>query len=75
IDRILAATILDRFVRERLVVYLTRERREDLLAVRDLVESGAVRPVIDRRFPLADVVEAFRYLEAGHTQGKVVITV
>ncbi|MEX2184946.1 MAG: NAD(P)-dependent alcohol dehydrogenase [Chloroflexota bacterium] len=75
IDRILAATILDRFVRERLVVYLTRERCEDLLAVRDLVESGAVRPVIDRRFPLADVVEAFRYLEAGHTQGKVVITV
>ncbi|CAN5655318.1 NAD(P)-dependent alcohol dehydrogenase [soil metagenome] len=75
IARILVATVLDRFVRERLVVYLTRERREDLLAMRDLVESGAVRPVIDRRFPLADVVEAFRYLEAGHTQGKVVLTI
>lgn len=75
IDRILTATVLDRFVPERLVVYLTRERREDLLALRDLVQSGAVRPVIDRSFSLEEAVEAFRYLEAGHTQGKVVVTV
>lgn len=75
IDRILTATILDPFVRQRLVVFLTRENRADLLAVRDLVESGAVRPVIDRYFPLEATPDAFRYLEAGHTQGKVVIRV
>ena len=75
IDRILKATILDRFVRQRLVVFLTRENRADLLAVRDLVESGAIRPVIDRCYPLDAAPDAFRYLEAGHTQGKVVITV
>ena len=75
IDRVLTATLMNPFVRERLIVYLTRERGEDLLAVRGLVEAGAVRPVIDRTFPLDRVVEAFRYLEAGHTQGKVVITV
>ena len=75
IDRIVAASVLDRFVRQRLVVLLTREDRADLLAVRDLVTSGAVRPVIDRSYPLEGAADAFRYLEAGHTQGKVVITV
>jgi NADPH:quinone reductase-like Zn-dependent oxidoreductase len=75
IDRILAATVLNPFVRERLVVFLTRENRSDLLVLRDLIESGAVRPVIDRCYPLSETVEAFRYLEAGHTQGKVVITI
>ena len=74
IDRILAATVLDPFVRQRLVVFMTRENRADLLAVRDLVESGAVRPVVDRCYPLEATPDAFRYLEAGHTQGTVVIT-
>jgi NADPH:quinone reductase-like Zn-dependent oxidoreductase len=75
IDRILKATLLNPFVRERLAVFITRENRADLLALRDLVASGALRPVIDRTYPLAEAVEAFRYLEAGHTQGKVVITI
>jgi NADPH:quinone reductase-like Zn-dependent oxidoreductase len=74
IDRILATVLLRPFVRQRLVVFLTRETQADLLALRDLIESGAVRPVIDRCYPLADSVAAVRYLEAGHTQGKVVIT-
>jgi NADPH:quinone reductase-like Zn-dependent oxidoreductase len=74
IDRILAATVLDPFVRERLVVFLTRENQADLAALRDLIEAGAVRPVIDRSYPLADAPKALAYLEAGHTQGKVVIT-
>ena len=37
-------------------------------------EAGKVVPVIDRRYPLSEVAEAFRYLEKGHAQGKVVIT-
>ena len=41
----------------------------------ELLEEGLVTPVIDRRFPLCDVADALRYLEAGHAQGKVVITV
>ena len=75
IDRILQATLLNPFVKPRLAVFLARENQADLLAVSDLLESGAVRPVIDRCFPLSASVDAFRYLEAGHTQGKVVITV
>ena len=39
------------------------------------MEAGKVAPVIDRRYPLSDVAEALRYLEEGHAQGKVAITV
>lgn len=45
----------------------------DLLVLKGLLESGTVAPVIDRTYPLAEVPEAFRYLERGHARGKVVI--
>jgi NADPH:quinone reductase-like Zn-dependent oxidoreductase len=41
----------------------------------DLLESGKVVPIIDRRYPLRETAEAVRYLEQGHARGKVVITV
>jgi len=47
---------------------------DDLVYVKGLVEAGKVRPVIDRSFPLEEVVEAFRYFVEGHPSGKVVIT-
>lgn len=40
----------------------------------ELVEAGVIRPVIDRRYPLAEVPDALRYLEAGNALGKIVIT-
>ncbi len=48
---------------------------KDLTFLKDLLETGKLVPVIDRRYPLSDVAEALRYLEEGHAQGKVVITV
>lgn len=47
----------------------------DLVYVKELIEAGKIVPVIDRRYPLSEVAEAMRYLEEGHHQGKVVITV
>ena len=43
--------------------------------MKELLEAGKVVPVIDRRYPLSEGAEAVRYLEEGHAQGKVVITV
>jgi NADPH:quinone reductase-like Zn-dependent oxidoreductase len=48
--------------------------QEDLRFIGGLLESGALRPVIDRRYPLSEAPEAIRYVEEGHAGGKVVIT-
>lgn len=48
---------------------------KDLAFIKELLEAGKVTPVIDRRYPLSQVGDALRYLEAGDAQGKVVITV
>jgi NADPH:quinone reductase-like Zn-dependent oxidoreductase len=42
--------------------------------IKELLETGKVKPVIAKRFPLSEVADAIRYLEEGHAQGKVVIT-
>jgi NADPH:quinone reductase-like Zn-dependent oxidoreductase len=55
--------------------YMTVTKKEDLVLVSGLLETGKVVPVIDRRYPLSEVPEAMRYLEKGHARGKVVIMV
>jgi len=49
--------------------------KEDIAFLIELIEAGKVTPVIDRTYPLSETPEAFRYLDEGHAQGKVVITV
>lgn len=55
--------------------FLQRANRDDLIFIKELIESGKVKPVIDKRYKLSEVPAAFRYFEEGHSQGKVVITV
>ncbi len=50
-------------------------KKEDMAFLTELLEAGKVVPVIDRRYPLSETAEAFRYFEEGHHQGKLVITV
>ncbi len=52
-----------------------RTNTADLLALKQLAESGELRPVIDRVYPLDDIVEAHRYVDLGHKKGNVIITV
>lgn len=54
---------------------MAKPDKQDLALIKELLEAGKVKPVIDRCYPLSEVAEAIRYLEAGHAQGKVVITV
>ena len=71
---ILKPVVVSPFVSQTLSPFLARVSRADLAVLSRLLEAGMVTPVIDRTYPLAEVPEAIRYLEHGHAQGKVVIT-
>jgi NADPH:quinone reductase-like Zn-dependent oxidoreductase len=74
-DRQLRAMMLSPFVSQKLGTFINKESYEYMLVLKDLIESGKVTPVIDTTYPLAEVPKAIRYLEGGHAQGKVVITI
>jgi NADPH:quinone reductase-like Zn-dependent oxidoreductase len=57
------------------IVVWRPNKKEDMVFLTELLEAGKVVPIIDRRYPLSEVAEAFRYFEEGHHQGKLVINV
>lgn len=54
---------------------LAKPSQKDLVFLKELLEAGKVKPVIDRCYPLSEVSEALRYFEKGHPKGKVIITI
>src|SRR4029077_7215732 len=54
---------------------IARYRKDDVLLLKELIEAGKYRAVIDRHYPLGDVIEATRYVETGQKTGNVVLTV
>jgi NADPH:quinone reductase-like Zn-dependent oxidoreductase len=73
--RVIGAHVVSRFVSQSLRPFIVSPKLEDLVALKELIEAGKMTPVIDRTYPLNELPGAIRYMEEGHTQGKVVITV
>jgi len=73
--RQLRALALSLFVRQRLTMLTSRQRHADLEHLAQLIGAGELTPVIDKTYPLHQAPGAMCYLEAGHAQGKLVITV
>jgi NADPH:quinone reductase-like Zn-dependent oxidoreductase len=74
LSRALTGLVWSRFVSQNFVMFVAKLRKDDLTILGDLMKAGKVTPVIDRTYPLSEVPEALRYLEAGHARGKVVVT-
>jgi NADPH:quinone reductase-like Zn-dependent oxidoreductase len=71
---LLLGPLLSRLGNKKMRIMLTHPSQTDLVFLRELLETGKVVPVIDRRYPIGDIAEAIRYLLQGHARGKVVIT-
>ena len=71
----LKALVASWFVSQKFVTFIARITKEDLTILGELMSTGKVTPVIAKRYGLNEVPQALRYLEEGHAQGKVVITV
>jgi NADPH:quinone reductase-like Zn-dependent oxidoreductase len=70
----LLGRLLSRIGSKKMIFFIAKINKQDLVLLKDLLEAGKVVPVIDRRYPLSGVAEALRYRNEGHAQGKVVIT-
>jgi NADPH:quinone reductase-like Zn-dependent oxidoreductase len=73
--RLVKPLVLSPFVRQHLRRYLSTPNHADLETLKSLVESGKLRPVIDRAYALHETGAALRYIDAGHARGKVAVSV
>lgn len=73
--RIFVGLVLSCFTRQRFTVFIAKTRKADLNLLREMLASGKLVPMIDRRYRLHEVPVALRYLYEGHARGKVIITI
>jgi len=73
--RPIKALLLSPFMSQRMGMMMADLNKKDLNVLGDLMQSGKVKPVIDRTYPLSQIADAIRYLEQGHARGKVVIRI
>jgi NADPH:quinone reductase-like Zn-dependent oxidoreductase len=71
----LKAALLSRFVSQKMGMMMADPTNKDLTLLAEMVESGKLKPVIDRTYKLDQLPDAIRYVEQGHARGKVVVTV
>lgn len=70
---LLLGPLISMFGKQKMGALTSMPNQKDLLFIKELLDSGKIKPVIDRLYPLSEVPEAIRYVEAGHAKGKVVI--
>ena len=75
VGRQLRALALSPFVGQRLTFFVSKHRQADLETLGRFVEAGQLTPMVDRVYPLAEVADAIRHLEAGQARGKIAITI
>ena len=75
VDRWLRGLLLAPFLRLKVRPLVHKDRQEDLVTIKDLIEAGEVTPVLDKTYPLAKVSQAIQYVTEGHARGQVVITI
>src|SRR5438309_1606115 len=73
--RLIQTMVMSPFVSQKMGMMMAQLTKSDLTVLGDMMQSGKVKPVIDRTYKLSELPEAIRYLEEGHARGKVVITV
>src|SRR6202048_51622 len=73
--RVIHALVISPFISQKMGMMMADPSQTDLAILGDLMQSGKMKPGIDRTYKLSEVPEAIRYLEEGHARGKVVITV
>jgi NADPH:quinone reductase-like Zn-dependent oxidoreductase len=75
LGRTVRAGLLSPFASQKLTGFFATESRDDLLTLRDLADSGAITPAIERTYPLGQAAAAMRHLADGRARGKIVISV
>ncbi|QNI31507.1 NAD(P)-dependent alcohol dehydrogenase [Alloacidobacterium dinghuense] len=73
--RTIGALVLSLFPGRKMCFFIAKVNSEDLTVLSDLMATGKIKAVIDKRYRLSDTAGAFRYAEKGHARGKVVVTV
>ena len=73
VPQYIAASVLSPFVRKKMAMVAGRRSGDDLAFLAELIESGKVKPAVDRVYPLAEAPEAIRRLESGEVRGKLVV--
>ena len=70
----LGALVSSWFVSQKVAMFIAKSNPEDLTTLARLMAAGKITPVIDRRYPLCEAADAFRYMAQGHARGKVILT-
>ena len=73
-NRRYGAALLSPFVRQHLVMFVSSENAADLVALNEVIDRGALRPVVEKAFPLEQAAAAVDHVASGASRGKIVVT-